>query len=176
MALPTSCSARHDGPVTYDIDAWHDFFVASAGAAAALAGLVFVAVSINIERILEIPGMADRGLQAVLLLVTAVVVSLFALVPQETRSLGIQILVVSSALIVWFFKPKRHQNIAADPNVARRIARLATNAAGSLPYFIGAVMLVSGTDHGLRLILAGVIASIIGGVINAWVLLVEILR
>lgn len=31
----------------YNVDAWHGLFIASAGAAAALSGLIFVAVSIN---------------------------------------------------------------------------------------------------------------------------------
>ena len=45
--------AANDGGVTaYDPSEWSELFVATAGASAALAGLVFVAVSINIERII----------------------------------------------------------------------------------------------------------------------------
>jgi hypothetical protein len=39
-----------------DVAAWDGFAAALAGASAALAGLVFVAVSINIRRILSVPG------------------------------------------------------------------------------------------------------------------------
>ena len=45
----------------YDVQEWTDLFVATTGAAAALAGLVFVAVSINIERILKFEGLAERA-------------------------------------------------------------------------------------------------------------------
>jgi len=40
----------------YDTAAWTDFFLAAAGASAALSGLIFVAVSVNIRPVLE----ADR--------------------------------------------------------------------------------------------------------------------
>src|ERR1700677_3792569 len=36
----------------YDAEAWHDFFIAAAAATAALSGLIFVAVSINLRDIL----------------------------------------------------------------------------------------------------------------------------
>jgi hypothetical protein len=36
----------------YAPETWHDFFIAAAGSAAALSGLIFVAVSINLRAIL----------------------------------------------------------------------------------------------------------------------------
>jgi len=40
----------------YDAPEWTVLFVGTAGASAALAGLVFVAVSINVDRILKLEG------------------------------------------------------------------------------------------------------------------------
>jgi hypothetical protein len=44
---------------------WHDFLVTAAQAGAALAGLVFVGISINLEMIMANPryGLAGRALQ-----------------------------------------------------------------------------------------------------------------
>ncbi len=82
----------------YDASEWTDFFVAGAGASAALAGLVFVAVSINIERILQFKGLPERALATVLLLLNVVLISLIGLFPGQTETaLGLELLGVSLA-------------------------------------------------------------------------------
>lgn len=84
----------------YDPSEWTDFFVASAGASAALTGLVFVAVSINIDRILALPGVPERALETVLTLLGVVLVSLVALLPGVSiEALGALLLLLSLTLI-----------------------------------------------------------------------------
>ena len=78
----------------YDIHAWVEFGVAVAGAAAVLTGLVFVAVSINLERVLAVPGVPDRAGESVLMFLAVLIYSLFLLVPgQSTTALGVELLV-----------------------------------------------------------------------------------
>jgi hypothetical protein len=79
--------------IAYEPGHWTELFVASAGAAAALAGLIFVAVSINLQRILTVEGLPERGLETVALLLGVLVISIFGLIPgQGSTALGIQIL------------------------------------------------------------------------------------
>jgi hypothetical protein len=68
---------------------WSDFFVAAAGAAGALVGLSFVAISINLARIIELPGVAGRAAETIVLLSGTLAGSLVALMPHLTsRQLG----------------------------------------------------------------------------------------
>jgi hypothetical protein len=71
------------------MEAWSNFALGELGAAAALAGLLFVSISVNQERILELGRMADRGLEALTILFLVIVVTSLMLVPgQLLRLLG----------------------------------------------------------------------------------------
>jgi hypothetical protein len=71
---------------TYDPSGWQELGVAVAGASAALTGLVFVAVSINLDRILAYPWLSGRVGETVLLLMAVLVESLLVLAPGQSRS------------------------------------------------------------------------------------------
>jgi hypothetical protein len=72
------------------VEEWHDFFVVVAGAAAVLAGLVFVGVSINLDTIMSNPGygLPGRALEALVLLVAVLIATILLLVPAFGASPG----------------------------------------------------------------------------------------
>jgi len=85
-------------PAGYTTEGWGELFLAEAGASAALAGLLFVAVSINLDRIIALRNLPGAALGAIGLLVAVLMVSTFALVPEQPRwLLAIEVLVVGLA-------------------------------------------------------------------------------
>ena len=66
---------------------WHDMFVAIAGAAAALTGLLFVAVSINLTRILEFEILPTRAVETLSIMIGLLLLSVIMLVPGQGSTL-----------------------------------------------------------------------------------------
>jgi hypothetical protein len=155
---------------------WKDLFVATAGASAALTGLVFVAVSINIERILALPGVPERALQTLVLLIGVVVVSIFGLVPgQSDTALGVELL-VEGVLVTAAAAVLVRRSLTGPMRRSWVGGRFGTSLLATLPFAVGGLSLLASSGGGLYWTLAGIVAAIVGGVLNAWVLLVEILR
>jgi modulator of FtsH protease len=160
----------------YDVEGWGDLFVASAGAAAALAGLVFVAISINVERIVAYQGLPERALQTVVLLLAALVVSIVGLVPQDTSTLGLEVLLVGLAAVGFVARTIRPILAAARGHGSWVASRIALVLPGTVLFVIGGISLLVGAGGGLGWVAGGIIGAFLGGVLNGWVLLVEILR
>ena len=162
----------------YDSAQWTDLFVATAGASAALAGLVFVAVSINIERILKYPGLPERALETLLFLVVVLLVSVVALIPGQSHvALGAELLAILFVFGGVILRQSTNQALEGEEmRLSWRVARWALRVSATVPFLIGAVSILAESGGGLYWLVAGIVLAIAASVSNAWVLLVEILR
>jgi modulator of FtsH protease len=161
----------------YDASEWSDLFVAAAGAGAALAGLVFVAVSINIDRILAYQGLPERALETVVTLLVVVLVSIVGLIPgQSETALGLELLAIA---VTFTYVVARASQQKLPPGAERRrwlLSRMAVRAIAIVPLLVAGISVLLGEGGGLYWAAAGIVGAIVGAVANAWVLLVEILR
>ena len=64
-----------------DVAGWHDFYIMTGGAAAALTGLVVVALSLHAKTIMSHPLFRDRAFAAIVALMTQVFLAAAVLVP-----------------------------------------------------------------------------------------------
>ena len=82
------------------IDPLHDFFITLGGAAAALLGLLFVAVSINVATIVKHDDARELARQTFISLVAVLFYALYVLLPQQVQMLGVELVATSAVLIV----------------------------------------------------------------------------
>ena len=165
----------------YDIAGWAEFLAVAAGVAATLTGLIFVAVSINLARILEFPGLAERAAETIVQLLGAMIISLIALVPgQSVLLLGVELAVAGA--ILWFLQTRlqlrslKHLRSLEENARRRPIFTIVFAQLAAVPFFVAGIALALGTLGGLYWLVPGLIFSMTVGVATAWVLLVEILR
>ena len=162
---------------------WHDFFLAQAGAAGVLTGLVFVGVSINLEKILADPnsGLPGRAAEALILLVAVLTASVLLLVPgQSTALIGVEVLAVGLAAWGWVVAIQLRRLgywRTMRPDLRRAfVLRVALGQLATLPLVIAGVAVLTVGRGGLYWLVAGTVFSILAALSEAWVLLVEINR
>ena len=156
--------------------AWSDFGVAEVGAAAALAGLLVVATSINIARIVRYPTVVSRLLDSLILFTGVLFAGSVMLVPgQGNRALGVELAGIGVAMGLIIAATQRL------PVVEESYRRRATVTI-VLAYLAVAIVVLAGVmtaldvAGGLHWLVPGVLLSFGVGLVNAWVALVEILR
>jgi hypothetical protein len=161
----------------HDAANWANFFFAQVGASSALVGLLFVAISINLAKILELPSLPGRAFEALVVLVMVLFISTFALVPgQSARALGVETL--ATALVSWattLFIQKTAK-VHVSHKRSWMVSRIVTTQLATLPMVVAGASLMTGRGSGLYWTVFGVIASFLAALIDAWVLLIEIQR
>ena len=162
----------------YDPAAWAGFFTAITGAGAALAGLLFVSVSINLKNILSTgKGLAGRAGGALSLLVLVVLVAALALVPQALWLLGAEVLLLAVPLgVLMVLGPLRYRRQNPGDPLLWLVSRLVSAGSALLPALLGGMSLAAHWGGGLYWLVPATLFGIVGGVFSAWVLLVEIMR
>jgi modulator of FtsH protease len=157
---------------------WENFFVASAGTAAALAGLLFVALSINLSQILKIPGLAARAGETFIPLAVTLVFSLLALVPgRPIRIFAVELTCLGG--FVWAASSVIQLRAIRDRHFVRAwhlVLRLSINQPANLTVVLAGLSLTFGFPGGLYWLVPAVLLAFVGAMLNAWILLVEILR
>jgi modulator of FtsH protease len=170
---------REDGGVfAYDPSEWSELFVAAAGASAALLGLLFVAVSINLERILKYPGLPGRALEALMQLTCVLLVSLAGLVPGQSHvALGLELLLIVAAIAAIVVRqPVLVTDASGREPASWKLTRWTVRIAGLCAIGIAGLSLLVESGGGLYWLAAGIALAMVAAIAGAWVLLVEILR
>ncbi len=162
---------------SYQPDSWHDLFVASAGAAAALTGLIFVAVSINLSQILADRRLPIRAAETLSLLLGLLLLSVFMLVPGQGRiALGSEIcglgVVMAAGLVTRRLRVPREADEPLTWSLAPRLVILG----GTIPMIGAGISVLAGAGGGLYWLVPELILGYAGSIANAWILLVEIHR
>ena len=154
------------------------FFTAVTGAAAALVGLLFVAVSINLDNILKSTSMLTaRAAETLAILLFVLSSSALALVPQDIELLGAEILVIAVPLTVITVRNQlKFQRQSTDSPLLWSVSRATASAVALVPGLIAGVCLAAHWSGGFYWLVPTALLGIAGAVYSAWVLLVEIVR
>jgi hypothetical protein len=166
-------------PVTaYSPAAWTSFGATVATATAALAGLLFVAVSINLNRILEFPSLPARAGQTLILFSTPLVTALLLIVPGQPRAaLGPELIVLGAG--IGFYQLRLDLGAGQsehETRASRLLVRLVPLVINCGCLVVAGATLLAQAGGGLYWLVPSVLAAIVAGLVNVWVLLVEILR
>jgi len=160
------------------MEQWANYFLATAGAAASLTGLIFVSVSLNLKKILSHPHLPGRALDSLIIMSNILIVSSFCLIPKQGITLlGCEIL--GFDILIWIIIIRMDvtmYNKVEKPFRSHYFQNLLFSQLAIIPYLAAGIFLVMNSTIGLYLLIPGITFSLIKALTDSWVLLVEINR
>lgn len=152
----------------FRLAAWHDFALMLGGAAAALTGLVFVAVSLQLRALAHDRLLRQRASSSVLFLFTIVAAAAAVLAPQSPRLVGVEFLVLVVTTMVFSRAGLREPRL--EP-LSRFL--VAVRAPTGLLGLVADVSLISERGYGMYLAAPCLLITLGVTVASAWLVLAQ---
>ena len=154
---------------------WSNFFVMVGGGAAALAGLIFVAMSINHEIIIRNTTHRNRAINMLSGFTAIFMASGLALIGnQHLEALGFEWLVLWLTATIIFIRGYAVAIKSGMSFIGLNLPRLAGGTICYLAEVIGAVFLILGYSSGLYIAAIGIIVLFAFLISGAWLLMIGI--
>jgi hypothetical protein len=160
-----------------DPAAWHDFAASFAGATGALLGLAFVAISFNLDTILKNKELPGRAIETLASFAYPLAGALLLQLPGLTNvsvGVGQAILAVGMGYLAAINLPRWKRE--RDDPLSWRLTHLAPGIVIVVLAAIGAATTIAVGFGALYWLAAAMAVATMAGLINSWVLLVEIKR
>ena len=159
------------------MEPWSTFFAAQVGASAALSGLIFVSVSLNLAKILATDHLPMRAFQALVIVLEILVISSLAIVPQSPLAFGIEVLAIGAPiwLLVAIFDRRSIVSAPASSSL-RAMGRTALSQLAALLFVVAGIAILAVGIGGIHWLVPAIICSYLVAMTDAWVLLIEINR
>src|SRR6266516_1269528 len=161
---------------------WLGFGEALAAVAGALTGLLFVAISVKGQVLAASRSLDSRAAQTLVLFMTSVLVAVLLVAPQPPVAFGSEVLAVAgvSAVVLLILDRRaghgadRRAGHGADQGVARYIERFSPNTITAVLVGVAGIIFLAQAGGGLYWLIPAAMASLLGGVVNAWLFLVKV--
>jgi hypothetical protein len=161
----------------YDTAQWHDFGTAFAGASGALLGLAFLAISFNLDAILREKSLPGRAVETLVFFAYPLAGSLFIELPGlSATALGIGQLVLAAGLGGLIALAVQRWRQEKENPLSWRIGHIAPPVLITVLAITGAVATMTTSIGGLYWLAGAMAVATASGLLNSWVLLVEIKR
>ena len=158
----------------YETAVWLGFGQALAAVAGALTGLLFVAVSVKSDVLAASRSLSARAAQTLVLFMTSVIVAVVLVAPQPPAALGWELLAVAAASGTALLVLDRRAGHGSHQAVARFIEKFSPNTITAVLVATAGLTFLLKAGGGLYWLIPAALASLLGGVINAWLFLVRL--
>ena len=157
------------------IDQWNNFFIMVGGGAAALAGLVFIAMSINLSIITRDATHKNRAVATMTGFTAVFLICALALMGnQNYRWIGVEWLVVTLVPTITYLRVYVRARKVGRSSVGLSIGRFMVGTACYLAQIIGSILLISGYVAGLYVASVAMVLSFAFFISAAWLLITSI--
>ena len=158
-----------------DMSQWQNFFVMVGGGAAALAGLVFIAMSINLSIITRDATHKNRAIATLTGFTAVFMICALALMGNQSyRWIGIEWLVVTLVPMITYIRVYVRATKMGRSSVGLSVSRFIAGTSCYVAQIIGSVLLISGYVAGLYVASVAMVLSFAFFISGAWLLITGI--